>query len=381
MNLMKRLITLTGMIFLLFLTGCGGGGGGSTSSGSTKTVIGYVFTTIQNGSPSVPGNIETTAIYSDGSVEGSPSSVATTDSGGGNLLLMKISATYYLLQTNASANTVSSWKVSSSGNALTKVGSYTGESGCSPGSLAISKTGTELFVGCGNGGIDTFTINSDGSLTVLQTPSYTVGANYYINSMTVDQSGTYLIVNAAVTTTDSEFLQLAIGGGGALTLSSSQTGIVGWQTTLISDPSTTHGNYFYAGGSGDTNYYVVSESGGTITATEQTSLDVDFWPVWIDSTGSWLTSLNSKSNTPQTTYIQQYTIGSSGTLSTNGSSVTINSVWESSSSPAQYDSTYGYVIMRAENAIIVGVPNSLNGSMTILGTGTGGYFGLAYVPV
>ena len=60
---------------------------------------------------------------------------------------------------------------------------------------------------------------------------------------------------------------------------------------------------------------------------------------------------------------------------------TINSTWEDSASPAQYDSTYGYVIMRAENAIIVGAPNSLNGSMTILGTGTGGYGGLAYVPV
>jgi len=199
--------------------------------------------------------------------------------------------------------------------------------------------------------------------------------------MALDQSGTYLIVNAAVTTTDSEFLQLTVGGGGALTLSSSQTGIVGWQSTLIANPSTTHGNYFYAGGSGDTNYYIVSESGGSITATEQTALEVDSWPVWIDSTGSWLTSLNSKSNTPQTTYIQQYTIGTSGTLTTNGSPVTINSTWEDSASPAQYDSTYGYVIMRAENAIIVGAPNSLNGSMTILGTGSGGYGGLAYVPV
>jgi hypothetical protein len=56
-------------------------------------------------------------------------------------------------------------------------------------------------------------------------------------------------------------------------------------------------------------------------------------------------------------------------------------MWEDSSSPAQYDPTYGFVIMRAENAIIVGEPNSLNGSMTIKGTGTGGYFGLAYGPV
>jgi len=180
---MNRLIMLTGMTVFLLLTSCagGGGGGGTGGSGSTKTVIGYAFTTVQNGSPSLPGNIDATAIYSDGSVGGSPTTVATTDSGGGNLLLVKLSGTYYLFQTNQSANTVSAWKVSPSGNSLTKVGSYYGESGCSPDSLAANSSGTELFLGCGNGGIDTFTINTDGSLTTLQSPAYTAGANYDIN--------------------------------------------------------------------------------------------------------------------------------------------------------------------------------------------------------
>lgn len=356
---------------LLILSSCAGGGGsggGTGATGSTKTVIGYVFTT---------GPLLENAVYSDGSIDEIPTTL-TSGTGVGNLLPVKIGTGYFLFQTDASANQVISFKVANTGS-VSEIGSY--PDSCSPSNLAMTPAKTELFVGCSNGAIDTFTINSDGSLTVLQSPAYTAGANYDINSMALDQSGTYLIVNAAVTTTDSEFLQLTVGGGGALTLSSSQTGIVGWQSTLIANPSTTHGNYFYAGGSGDTNYYVISESGGSITATEQTALEVDSWPVWIDSTGSWLTSLNSKSNTPQTTYIQQYAIGTSGTLTTNGSPVTINSTWEDSASPAQYDSTYGYVIMRAENAIIVGAPNSLNGSMTILGTGTGGYGGLAYVPV
>ncbi len=368
---MKSLAITPLMIALLFLSGCAGGGasgGGTGGSGPTKKVIGYAFTT---------GPFQKTAVYSDGSVDGAGTSISN---GGANLLVVSVSGKNFIVETGNVVDGITVWEVSSSGG-VSQVGSYLDSSGCSPGSLAANKTGTELFVGCANGGIDTFTINSDGSLTVLQSPAYTAGANYDINSMALDQSGTYLIVNAAVTTTDSEFLQLTVGGGGALTLSSSQTGIVGWQSTLIADPNMTHGNYFYAGGSGDTNYYIVSESGGSITATEQTALEVDSWPVWIDSTGSWLTSLNSKSNTPQTTYIQQYAIGTSGTLTTNGSSVTINSTWEDSASPAQYDSTYGYVIMRAENAIIVGAPNSLNGSMTILGTGTGGYGGLAYVPV
>lgn len=361
---------MAGMLILLIFSGCagGGGGGGTGGSGSTKTVIGYAFTT---------GPFQKTAVYSDGSVDGTGTSIAN---GGANLLGVTVSGKNFIIETGNVVDGITVWQISSSGG-VSQVGSYLDSSGCGPDSLAANKTGTELFVGCGNGGIDTFTINTDGSLTTLQSPAYTAGANYDINSMVVDQSGTYLIVNAAVTTTDSEFLQLTVGGGGALTLSSSQTSIVGWQSTLIANPSTTHGNYFYAGGSGDTNYYVISESGGSITATEQTALEIDSWPVWIDSTGSWLTSLNSKSNTPQTTYIQQYAIGTSGTLTTNGSSVTINSTWEDSASPAQYDSTYGYVIMRAENAIIVGAPNSLNGSMTILGTGTGGYGGLAYVPV
>ena len=372
MKLFTRLTWIALLLFFFSACGTGGGtGGGSTggenAGGSSKKIIGYAFTT---------GPLQETAIYSDGSVEGVGTTLA---SGSGNLISLTVSGNNYLFQPNASDG-ITAWKVSNSGS-ISQVGSYNDASGCGPDNLAINPSKTELFVGCSNGGIDTFNINSDGSLTALQTPAYTAGANYDINSMVLDQSGTYLIVNAAVTTTDSEFLQLEVGSGGSLTLSSSQTGIVGWQSTLIADPNTTHGNYFYAGGSGDTNYYVVSESGGTISATEQSALQENSWPVWIDPTGSWLTTLNSIGSTPQSTFIQQYAIGHTGTLTTNGSPVTVNSMWEPSSSPAQYDSAYGYVIMRAENAIIVGAPNSLNGSITIKGTGTGGFYGLAYVPV
>ena len=367
---LDRLTKWCGLVILLILSSCAGGGsgGGTGASGSTKTVIGYVFTT---------GPLQKTAIYSDGSVAGSGTSISN---GGANLLGVTFSGKNFLIETGNIVDGITVWGVGTTGG-LSQVGSYPDTSDCGPESLAINKTETELFVGCANGEIDTFTVNSDGSLTTLQAPAYSAGANYDINTMAVDQSGTYLIVNAAVTTTDSEFLQLAIGGGGSLTLSSSQTGIIGWFPVVISDPNTTHGNYFYAGGSGNTNYYRISESGGTITATEQTALEPYSWPVWIDSTGSWLTTLNSNDLTPQTTYILQYSIGTSGTLTTNGSSVTINSMWEDSSSPAQYDSSYGFVIMRAENVIIVGAPNSLNGSMTIKGMGTGGYGGLVYVPV
>ena len=367
---MKKLLIL----ILLLLSSCAGGGssGGETgtgaSAGSKKTVIGYIFSTplLEN------------ALYSDGSVDGSPTSL-TSGTGTGNLLAVAIAGTGNILfQTNASANDVISWKVFKNGT-VSQIGTYNDEPGCSPESLAATKT--ELFVGCQYGGIDSFTINADGSLSVLQAPAYTAGTNYDINSMAIDQSGTYLIVNAAVTTTDSEFLQLAIGGGGTLTLSSSQTGIVGWQRTLIADPNTTHGNYFYAGGGEDTNYYVVSESGGTITATEQSALQENSWPVWIDSSGTWLSMLDSAPNTPTSTSIQQYTISSSGSLSVNGAEISVNSQGTVSSSLAGYDSAYGFVIMMAGDVIIVGAPNSLNGSMTIKGTGIGGYNGLAYVPV
>ena len=321
-----------------------------------------------------------TAIYSDGSVDGTGTEIA---SGGGNIISVSVSGKNFIIETGNVSNGVTSWEVSSTGS-VTQVGSYSDSSGCGPKSLAATKNGTELFVGCTYGVIDTFTINEDSSLTTLQAPAYNVGANLDVNAMVVDQSGTYLIVNAAESTTQSQFLQLSIGSGGALTLSSSQTGIVGWFPVMIADPSTKNGNYFYAGGSGEEtspNYYIVSESGGTITATEKTDTETFSWPVWIDSTGSLLTMLNSSTNTPQTTYIQQYSIGTSGSLTTSGSTVNINSTSSATASPAQYDSTYGYVIMRAENAIIVGAPNLLNGSMTITGMGTGGYSGLAYVPV
>ena len=367
---MKRLIMLTGMMTFFLLASCAGGGsgGGADPSGPTKTVIGYVFTT---------GPLQKTAVYSDGSVDGIGTPIAN---GGGTLLLVTVSGKNFLIETGNVVGGITVWQVSPSGG-VSQLGSYSDSSGCGPDILAANKTGTEIFVGCANGGIDTFTINADGSLTALQLPAFSAGSNNDINAMVFDQVGSYLIVNAAITTTDSKFLQLAIGSGGTLSLAGSQTGIIGWFPVLISDPNTTHGNYFYAGGSGDTNYYRISESGGTITATQETSPELDFWPVWVDQTGTWLSALNSKANTPQNTYLQQYTIGSSGTLTTNGSSVPINSMWEDSSSPAQYDSTYGFVIMRAENVIIVGAPNSLNGAMTIKGTGTGGYGGLAYVPV
>ena len=46
----------------------------------------------------------------------------------------------------------------------------------------------------------------------------------------------------------------------------------------------------------------------------------------------------------------------------------------------QYDSTNGFVIVRSENQILCFTLNALNGSMKLVGTGAGGYFGLAYIP-
>lgn len=297
------------------------------------------------------------------------------------MVLLKISGSHFIFEVNLASNTVSSYQVSTSGTSATKIGSYSTESGCGPISLTSNPGNTVIYVGCQDGGIDTYTINSNGSLTPLQAPAYTAGSNYDIESMAVDSTDSYLVVNAGINTTQSEFLLLTIGGGGALTLKASQTGFTGWAPVLVQDPVTTHGNYYYAGGTSDSNYFTITATSSSISVTANSASVEEVFPVWIDPTGTWLSMLYSAPNTPTSTSMQQYTISSSGSLSANGSEVSVNSQGTVSSSLGGYDSTSGFVIVRAESNILVFGYNSFNGSLTLKNSGLGGNEGFAYFQI
>lgn len=387
-----RLIMLAGMTVFLLLSACGGGGsgaggggsgaggGGTGTSGPSKTVAGYAYT-IQSPSSSSPGELMYNAVYSDGSIGQEAVLVDVTPATSGNATMSltqgKINGTTYLFVASGAAATVASYSLSGNGTSATLINSVS--TGQVPMSLAVNSTGSVLYVGCMNGSIYTYSISSTGSLSPLQSPAFTACSYCDIVSIAIAPSGDYLIADSGISTTDSSFYQLNIGANGTLTQVGTPQTVTGWAYNLIANPSTSHGTYFYAGGTGDSNYFTIAATSSSISVTTNTTSVGEAFPVWIDPTGTWLSMLYSAPNTPTSTSMQQYTISSSGSLSVNGSEISVNSQGTVSSSLGGYDSTSGFVIVRAESNILVLGYNSLTGSLTLKNSGLGGNEGFAYL--
>ena len=369
---------ISGTMFLA-LSACGGGGGGASSSGSSSgtgstPIALYAYGDVYGSSGD--GNLVVNPVNTSGIVSLSATSLSTSV-GPGHLQLAAISGNEYLYvadDNGGNNNIVSIFKVS--GSTVTSVGSTSMGSNITGLAPMVYASGV-LFVPLASGAISSYTVNSDGSLTLLKSAAYTVsgGAPW---GMALDASGKYLVVSEEETSASWNALALTIGPSGTLSLSSEQTGISGVASNIVPDPVTTKGDYLYASTTGYV--YEIALTSGTISVTVNSSIpltsNTNPYPAWIDPTGTYIFFAEYNLNTFSESLVQ-YTIGSSGALMSGSMpSISIASGSNGSSggftnSIGFYESANGIVVIPVGGYLTTYTFNSLNGYLTALSLHTG----------
>jgi 6-phosphogluconolactonase (cycloisomerase 2 family) len=105
---------------------------------------------------------------------------------------------------NMQANSVAAFSVSTTTGALTAVTNGTTTVAAGPTTLVPTPAGTFLYVGGQSGNIVAYTINSDGTLTAVNSGS-PVASGFSPTSMAIDSTGTWLLAVDGQTGTISEF--------------------------------------------------------------------------------------------------------------------------------------------------------------------------------
>ncbi|MHB1755995.1 MAG: hypothetical protein ACYCT9_00555 [Leptospirillum sp.] len=361
----------------LFLASCGGGGSSAGGNSPTPASIAfYVYGNVSSGSGG-NGNTVINGINTDGILSGSVTSGPQTGVTPAQEVLVTVGANRYLYVANTdsgSGNTISVFSVN--GANLTSLPQIVTSSDLAPQTELVYSAGV-LFVPLHNGDISSYTVNSDGSLTLINGDAYTV-ANGAPLVMTLDITGHYLVVGEYGSATTWDALCLSIGSGGTLSLSSSQTGIAGDVSYFYADPSSTNGDYLY--GSYEGEFYTLSINSGTITVTADSSIvpnnNTTTTPAWIDPTGTWLFLAELDGSNDSETLVQ-YRINSDGSLTAGtmspiqiatGSNGSVGGFTES---PGFYDSANVIVEIPVGGYLTTYSYNSSTGSLTALSLHTG----------
>lgn len=366
---MKRLITLTGMIVLLLLTGCGGGGGGGIGGGSgggtSVSSIGTVYGVSENSD--YTGNIVATSVSASGTQVSSSTRSSATGTYPKQTATATVGGTTYFYVVVNGTNTVDEFSVS--GTTVTSIGSV--PTGTSPQCITVVNN-KYVFVGDTNGGttgagdIYSYQINGNGTLTAVGTPAYNAGNPVY--GMSVDATGTYLVAGVVTSGSTWDADVLTINSGGTLTYDSTSASVSGAGVPFFwtVDPSTTNGDFMFSSAWNGNYYYEAKLSGSSITITTVTGTsNHNQAPVWVDPSGTWL-YMNDYNYSTYVSNLVQYSIGSSGTLTQTGTPIELASTGGISDSPASYVSSGGYLVVGAGGVGVISY-NSLNGAMTLQG--------------
>jgi 6-phosphogluconolactonase len=175
------------------------------------------------------------------------------------------SAGSFLYAANAGSNNVSIFSIDSGTGALTEVPGSPFPIGIQPLNMALSSSGTIVYVSCAGapGFVQAFSVDFSANpvkVTPLSGSPYRTGTNP--TGMTIDPSGTHLYT---ANTGDSSISEFSIGSDGSLTeMSGSPLGEVTATSAplaLLVDPS---GKYLYVANEGTNNLaaYTVDSSGG-----------------------------------------------------------------------------------------------------------------------
>lgn len=358
----KKILTFLAVL-ALSLAGCGGGGGSSNSgsSGTNTTPVGlYVYGTQTLNGDSAPGEVVYSTLSSVGSMITTGTGPATQDYPYG-VYSVNIGGGNYLYVANRNSNSVSEYSVS--GTTITSLGTVGLSYQPISGAMAYSKTQQTLYVAY-SGGIAAMSVSGTGG---LGSPTYYPDPNSYTAwVLSVDATGNYLVAADQITSTTWAAQLWQINSGGSLTAKNLSGTVQELAETLVADPNTTNGDFLYGYTA------LLSISGGNITATDLSGFSgtcapsCNVNPIWIDPTGTWLYVVVSDGNTGSIyTKMEQYSIGSTGTVSlVNSQQVSTN--WYPGQLPtAYYSSSNGYLTVD-EQYLWTFSFNSLNGNLSLL---------------
>lgn len=185
------------------------------------------------------GNIEEYTINSNATLTANGT---VSDGSGSGPSLMTIGTTTsgtFLWVTNESNGTISEWSINTTSGALTNVGTVSGVGLQGPFGLVISADGSTLFVSDNTAGlIFTFTINTDGTLTINGSPVPNLNgtAKGSPGMMAIDPTGDFLyvtdIAKGVVSMFNVSSLPMTAGGNYPSTFTTN-TGTIGIGTAIL----------------------------------------------------------------------------------------------------------------------------------------------------
>ena len=184
--------------------------------------------------PAGPSTIsQYTVSQTDGSLMPMTGAAVTVAAGSGPNAIAIDPAAQHLYVVNLGDNNVGQYSINTDGTLtlLTTVAAPAGTvtSGAQPAGLAIDPTGHYLYVANqGDGNISQYTIGGDGGLTPMGAP--TVSSGLGTSAVTIDPTGQYLYATNRGETTISQF---KIGAGGALMPMTTATVAAGTHPTAI----------------------------------------------------------------------------------------------------------------------------------------------------
>lgn len=189
----------------------------------------------------------------------------------------------YAYVSNFNDNTISVYSVNA--GVLTAIGTPVAADG-SPQDLTIDSTGAHLYVpvsasGGANGGVDVYTINADGTLTVVTGSPFPVGIGpRFVN---IDPTGRFAYVSSAGTGGTGVYGFAITSGTGALTAlagSPFATGANSEPQFITIDPSGKFG-YTANQGSGTISEFAIDQTSGVLNAVAGSPLTTGGAPFFI----------------------------------------------------------------------------------------------------
>lgn len=311
------------VILLLFfvLASCSGGGGGAAAPvtpPAKKIVPKYVYVAnLASGTISeltidaTSGKLTyVTYISSDpiGLASAQPTSIAVVPSD------------KYAYVSNSGTNNISQFTIGTDGS-LTAMLTPTISAGSEPISVAVDPSGKYLYVA--NHGVDTttdignvsqYSIQSDGSLTAMSTPTISAGINP--QSLAVDLSGQYLYVVNSSDNTVSQFIISSLDGSlTPMTTPVVPSGTTPWAISI--DPTNKYvyvANYCGSCGSYDVSQYTIGLQGSLPTSVTTTATaGTNPYSIAVDPTGKYVYVANIGGSAGSLSgTLSQYTIASDG---------------------------------------------------------------------
>lgn len=242
----------------------------------------------------------------------SPSTVGFPGSSGGYLIAISPNDRYVYVILDSGG--IGTFRVTDNGT-LTPVGASTAPTGVDDQDMVVSPDGQSVYVSDGYGGIWQYDVGPNGALTP-KTPA-TVAAANFATGLAVSPDGRTLYATSESCHCAGSVLQYQIGRDGLLSPSSAAPVPTGFDPVDVA--TTPDGRSVYVSATGEIDQYSAGRH-GTLTADTPASVTADGFPQQIavspDGRSAYVTiDVGECCNSKDPGVVQQYTVGSGGVLS------------------------------------------------------------------